>query len=124
PGGEAPSSAGPSRVRAAIGAETDNLSTKIGGGTNAAEYNFMTNSPLVLLNAKGVASPLLAADLPSRDNGTWVVNADGTMTTTWKIRPNAKWHDGQPVVSRDFSFAHRVDLDPAMTVPHRPPEQL
>jgi peptide/nickel transport system substrate-binding protein len=122
PSGETPRTSGPTRVRVAIGAETDNLSTKLGGGTNAAEYNFLTNSPLVLQDAQGVASPLLAAELPSRDNGSWIVNADGTMRTTWRIRPNARWHDGEPVVSQDFVFAHRVYLDPAMTVSNRQPE--
>lgn len=84
----------------------------------------MSNSPLVLLNERGVASPLLAAELPSRDNGSWVVNPGGTMETTWKIKPNAKWHDGQPVVSDDFVFALRVYLDDAMPIADRTPEQF
>jgi peptide/nickel transport system substrate-binding protein len=123
-GAESPRTVGPSRVRVAIGAEVDNLSTKLGGGTNAAEYNFMTNSPLVLRNAQGQAMPLLAAELPARENGTWVVNPDGTMRTTWKIRPHARWHDGQPVVTRDFVFAHQVYLDAAMPIANRQPEQF
>src|SRR4051812_35518934 len=35
--------------------------------------------------------PGLAAELPSIERGTWVVNADGTMQTIWKLRPNVKW---------------------------------
>lgn len=124
--GVQPSSVGetpkPARVVLAIGAEIDNLSTKLGGGTNAAEYNFMSSSPLALRDAQGIARPLLAVELPSRDKGTWVVNADGTMRTTWKIKPNALWHDGQPVTAQDFAFAHRVALDPAMPVANRNPE--
>jgi len=108
----------------AVGSETDNFSTKLGGRTNAAEFNFLSNSPLVLLNEHGQASPLLAAEEPSQDNGTWVVNPDGTMTTTWHIRPNAKWHDGQPVVSQDFVFALQVYLDEGMTISDRMPEEL
>jgi peptide/nickel transport system substrate-binding protein len=70
------------------------------------------------MNAQDVASPLVAAELPSRDNGTWVINADGTMRTTWKIKPNAKWHDGQPVTGADFAFAFQVYSDPSL--PARP----
>ena len=59
----------------------------------------------MLLDPQGRPSPWLAAELPSQENGSWVVNSDGTMRTTWKIRPNAKWHDGQPVRPTDFAFA-------------------
>lgn len=115
----------PSRVTIAIGAEINGLATKFeGGNTFSAEFHFLTNSPLALRNAQGIASPFLAADLPSRDAGTWTVNPDGTMATTWKIRPNARWHDGQPVVSADFVFAHRAYTDEAMTVRDREPERF
>ncbi|MPZ15579.1 MAG: hypothetical protein GEU73_14355 [Chloroflexi bacterium] len=114
----------PTSVVMGVGSEVDNIGPKIGGGTNAAEYQFMTNSPLSVRNAQGVASPLLAAELPSRDQGTWVVNPDGTMRTTWKIRPNAIWHDGTPVTSPDAVFAFEVYLDPAMPIADRMPEQL
>lgn len=118
----APVKAGPSRVVVGIEAEIDNLSTKLGGGTNAAEYNFLSNSPLVLLDPQGRPSPWLAAERPSQENGSWVVNPDGTMRTTWKIRPNARWHDGQPVSPRDFVFALRVYLDETMPIRDRSPE--
>src|SRR5689334_7922481 len=95
----------PTSVRIAVSSETDMFSPKLGGRTNAAEFNFLMSSPLVLLDEHGAPSPLLAAEQPSRDNGTWVVNPDGTMTTTWHIRDNAKWHDGQPVTAQDFVFA-------------------
>src|SRR5438067_9114011 len=77
PTGSAPSApsgqrAGPTRVIAAIGAELNNLATKLeGGNTYASEFNFMSNSPLVLLDPRGAPSPFMAAELPSRDNGTW-----------------------------------------------------
>jgi peptide/nickel transport system substrate-binding protein len=62
-----------------MGAEVDNLSPKLGGGTNAAEYNFMTNSPLSLRDPKGGVSPLLAADLPSRDDQPLYEHAKGIL---------------------------------------------
>jgi peptide/nickel transport system substrate-binding protein len=84
----------------------------------------MTNSPLSLRDPRGDVSPLLAADLPSRVAGTWVVNPDGTMRTTWRIRPNAIWHDGTPITPRDFAFALQVYMDPTMPVANRVPEQF
>jgi peptide/nickel transport system substrate-binding protein len=120
-----PARTGPARVTIAIGAEVNNLATKFeGGNTFSSEFHFMGNSPLVVREPQGTARALLAAELPSRDNGTWVVNADGTMRTTWKIRPNAKWHDGQPVVARDFVFAYRVYTDEALAVREREPERF
>src|SRR5581483_5352102 len=92
--------------------------------TYGGEYGFLSNSPLVLKDAQGNRSPLLAFALPSRDDGTWTVNPDGTMTTTWHIRDNAKWHDGFPVTSQDFAFAGRVYADPLIPMREREPERF
>jgi peptide/nickel transport system substrate-binding protein len=121
----APRRVGPSRVTAAIGAEITSLASKLEPQrTYGGEYGFLSNSPLALLDEKGAASPLLAAELPSRAAGTWTVNADGTMATTWKIRPNAVWHDGESVVAKDFAFALRVYADPAIPIREREPERF
>ena len=77
-----------------------------------------------MIDSRGGLQPRLAAELPSQDRGTWRINADGTMATTWKIRPNALWHDGQPVRAQDFIFAHQVYLDPEIEVVNRNPEVL
>src|SRR6266545_2209505 len=103
---------GPNRATLAIGAEVNFLASKLeSANTYAAEISFIVNSPLVALDPRGEARPLLAAELPSRDNGTWSVNPDGTMETVWALRPNARWHDGQPVTVGDFAFALRVYKD-------------
>ncbi len=54
----------------------------------------------------------LAAELPADTKGTWVVKPDGTMDVTWKIRSDAKWHDGAPVTAADFEFAFKLRSDP------------
>src|SRR4051812_20729312 len=59
---------------------------------------------LVVQNGKGEFQPLLAAEQLSVERGTWIVNADGTMDTTWKLRPNIKWHDGTPFTAADLLF--------------------
>lgn len=61
---------------------------------------------------RGEIVPMLAAEVPSPDKGTWIVNADGTMRTTYKLRPSMKWHDGAPLTSKDFAFGWNVMRDP------------
>ncbi len=48
----------------------------------------------------------------SVDKGTWKLNADGTMVTTWKLRPNIKWQDGKPFSSEDMMFTYTAFKDP------------
>jgi peptide/nickel transport system substrate-binding protein len=120
PGGQ-PVPSGPSRVTIAIGGEAPKLASKLGGGVASFENDqrFLSNSPLVMLDPRNAPQPYLASDLPSRERGTWTVNPDGTMATTWNIRANALWHDGQPLTSRDFQFALKVYQDPEIEVDDR-----
>src|SRR5262249_54843915 len=53
--------------------------------------------------------PLLAEDVPSLQNGLWVLLPDGRMELTWKIRDGARWHDGTPLTSDDLAFTAAVD---------------
>ena len=48
--------------------------------------------------------PVLAAELPTLDNGGVKLRADGGMDVTWKLRPGVKWHDGKPHTSADVKF--------------------
>ncbi|MBU3850016.1 MAG: peptide ABC transporter substrate-binding protein [Candidatus Treponema excrementipullorum] len=41
-----------------------------------------------------------------------VVNDDGTVTYTFKIRPDAKWSDGKAVTANDFVYSWRRLADP------------
>ncbi|MBM2811534.1 MAG: hypothetical protein HW416_2293 [Chloroflexi bacterium] len=67
---------------------------------------------LVVRNEKWARIPQLADELISIEKGTWRVNPDGTMDTTWKLRPNVKWHDGTPFTSEDLLFTFTVYKDP------------
>lgn len=102
----------PSKVILATYAEPVSYS-RIGGGLAGGGVSSLAmNAPLAVLNPQGDPIPHLAVELPSQDRNTWIVNPNGTMVTTWKIRPDAVWHDGRPVISRDFEFAFQVYLDP------------
>lgn len=67
---------------------------------------------LVVSNERNVIQPQLAAEVISVEQGTWRVNADGSMDTIWKLRPNVKWHDGTPFTSQDLLFSFNVYRDP------------
>jgi peptide/nickel transport system substrate-binding protein len=55
--------------------------------------------------------PRLAEELPTVENGRWKVFPDGTMETTWVLRPDILWHDGTPLTSDDFAFTVKVAQD-------------
>ncbi len=67
---------------------------------------------LVVLDNNAEPVKRLATELPSRDTGSWRIAADGTMETTWKLRPDAKWHNGERFRAADYVFGWRVARDP------------
>jgi ABC-type transport system substrate-binding protein len=52
--------------------------------------------------------PDLVVEIPTVANGGVVVRPDGTMTVTYRIRPEAVWEDGQPVSGDDFAFTYEA----------------
>lgn len=64
--------------------------------------------------------PVLAERVPSIDDGTWVVSPDGTMRMTWRLRRNAKWHDGHPFTARDVRFSWEFNNDRSLPIIRRP----
>src|ERR1044071_6691162 len=72
------------------------------GGTGAREG--IPNEYLTMIDPRGDVIPRIAEETISVEKGTWRINADGTMDTTWKLRPNVKWQDGQPFTTDDLLF--------------------
>ncbi len=101
----------------AIQRELDSFDTQVTGEVGDPTSGGGSNGPpivydgLVRTISGGERLLLLAAELPSDTRGTWVINPDGTMDVTWKLRPNAKWHDRAPVTSADFEFAYMLRRD-------------
>jgi peptide/nickel transport system substrate-binding protein len=79
---------------------------------------------LMVRNDKYEYQPQLAVSGISLADGTWRVNADGTMATTWKLRPNIKWHDGMPFTSADLVFTLTALTDPEIDIPILPRAEL
>lgn len=65
---------------------------------------------LARYDENGTIVPVLAAEIPSRANGG--IAADG-LSTTWKLKKDVKWHDGQPFTADDVVFNWQYATDPA-----------
>lgn len=75
-------------------------------------WYWLANAYLTALDHTETPQPILAEEIPSVQQRTWTTRSDGTMETIYKIRPSARWHDGKPVVAKDFVLAWEVYLDP------------
>ncbi len=68
---------------------------------------------LVTTNEKMEVVPLLAASVPTVENGGVVLRTDGGMDVTWRLRPEVRWHDGTPHTSADVKFTVEAINSPA-----------
>jgi peptide/nickel transport system substrate-binding protein len=66
--------------------------------------------PLADFDADGQLVPVLAAEIPSAQNGG--VSRDGT-AVTWTIKKGVSWHDGTPLTAADVVFTWEYAADPA-----------
>jgi peptide/nickel transport system substrate-binding protein len=66
--------------------------------------------PLAGFDPDGNLVPVLAAELPSRENGG--LSPDG-LSVTWKLKRNVQWHDGKPFTAADVMFNWEYAADPA-----------
>jgi peptide/nickel transport system substrate-binding protein len=79
-------------------------------GTKDQEGSRIFYEPLAGWDADGNLVPMLAAEVPSRQNGG--LAADG-MSVTWKLKQGVKWHDGKPFNADDVVFNWQYSSDPA-----------
>ncbi|HVE78629.1 MAG TPA: peptide ABC transporter substrate-binding protein [Gemmatimonadaceae bacterium] len=56
--------------------------------------------------------PVLAAEVPTPENGGVRQRPDGGMDVTWRLRPGIRWHDGTPLTSADVKFTVDAINDP------------
>jgi len=83
-----------------------------GGVAGVSEIEDMVHAGLADIAIRRVAvAPRLAEAVPSIENGLWKVFPDGRMETTWKIRNNARWHDGMPFTTEDLLFTAKLGQD-------------
>src|SRR5260370_876523 len=65
--------------------------------------------PLASYDPEGNLFPVLAAEVPSVQNGG--VSKDGR-SVTWKLKKGVTWHDGKPFTSADVVFNWEFVKDP------------
>lgn len=111
-------------IKIAWAREPETLNPKFLPGSGAGDYTWLFSSAFAIRDMNYVPHPMLAARFPTQANGDWVVNPDGTMVTTYRIRENARWHDGVPITAHDFQFAYDVYTDDGMPVGVRAPESI
>ena len=79
-------------------------------GTKEQEGSRIFYEPLAAWDGEGSLVPILAAEIPTRENGG--LAADGK-TVTWKLKRGVSWHDGQPFTADDVVFNWEFMKDPA-----------
>jgi peptide/nickel transport system substrate-binding protein len=112
---------------AAIRVEPKTIAARgLGQNTGVALYltKKLFNADLALLDDQANPQPYLAEALPQLNTDTWRVAADGTMETTYRLRPNLVWHDGTPLTADDFVFSWKVYATPELGTAASPPISL
>ncbi|MBS0530789.1 MAG: peptide ABC transporter substrate-binding protein, partial [Proteobacteria bacterium] len=79
-------------------------------GTKDQDGSRLFYEPLASWDVDGNLNPILAAEIPSIQNGG--LAADGK-SVTWKLKPGVKWHDGKPFTADDAVFTWEYVNDPA-----------
>ena len=79
-------------------------------GTKDQEGSRVFYEPLAVWDTEGNLLPILAAEIPTRENGG--LAADGR-SVTWKLKRGVTWHDGQPFTADDCVFTWEYARDPA-----------
>lgn len=79
-------------------------------GTKDQDGSRVFYEPLAAWGPDGDLVPVLAAEIPSIQNGG--LAKDG-MSVTWKLKQGVKWHDGEPFTADDCVFNWEYAADPA-----------
>jgi peptide/nickel transport system substrate-binding protein len=79
-------------------------------GTKDQDASRIFYEPLAAWDSDGNLVPVLAAEIPSVENGG--LSEEGT-SVIWKLKQGVKWHDGQPFTADDCVFNWEYAADPA-----------
>jgi peptide/nickel transport system substrate-binding protein len=79
-------------------------------GTKDQDASRIFYEPFASWDVDGNLNPILAAEIPSIQNGG--LSADAK-SVTWKLKPGVKWHDGKPCTADDVVFTWQYVTDPA-----------
>ena len=79
-------------------------------GTKDQDGSRIFYEPLASWDPDGNLSPVLAAEVPTLQNGG--LSKDGK-TIVWKLKKDVQWHDGKPFTADDVVFNWEYAADPA-----------
>jgi peptide/nickel transport system substrate-binding protein len=108
--------AGPRTLTMVVRYEVNDLAPKIPGQSSPTLTRRMFNAAIALVDGEGNVRPYLAEQLPTLNTDSWRVLPDGRMETTYLLRPNLTWHDGQPLTAEDFVFSWRLFSAPGLAL--------
>ena len=86
------------------------LQPHFASGTKDQEASRIFYEPLASWDRDANLVPVLAAELPTRENGG--LSADGR-SVIWKLKRGVTWHDGKPFTADDCVFTWEYARDPA-----------
>jgi peptide/nickel transport system substrate-binding protein len=86
------------------------LNPHFANGTKDQDGSRIFYEPLASFDPDGNLVPILAAEVPTPQNGG--VAKDG-LSVTWKLKKNVQWHDGKPFTADDVVFNWEYAADPA-----------
>ena len=85
------------------------LNPHFANGTKDQDASRIFYEPLASYDPDGNLVPVLAAEVPSPQNGG--VSKDG-LSVTWRLKKNVTWHDGKPFTADDVVFNWEYVNDP------------
>jgi peptide/nickel transport system substrate-binding protein len=78
-------------------------------GTKDLSASRITYEPLASFDKDGKLVPILAAEIPSLENGQV---ADDGKSVTWLLKKNIQWSDGKPFTADDVLFTYEYITNP------------
>jgi peptide/nickel transport system substrate-binding protein len=85
------------------------LNPHLSAGTKDLTAARLTYEPLATFDASGTMVPVLAAEVPTLDNGG--IAADGR-SVTWRLKDGVTWSDGEPFTADDVLFTYEYVTNP------------
>ena len=85
------------------------LNPHLSNGTKDREAASIIYEPLAAYDAEENLIPILAAEIPTKDNGG--ISEDNT-SITWKLKDGIVWSDGEPFTAADVVFTYDFITDP------------
>ncbi|MGD1867295.1 MAG: peptide ABC transporter substrate-binding protein [Phormidesmis sp.] len=85
------------------------LNPHLANGFQDFEAARIVYEPLATYQADGRMVPVLAALIPTPENGG--LSSDGK-SVTWKLKPNVRWSDGKPFTAEDVAFTYEFVSNP------------